>query len=234
MKKVLSIILIGLLLMNLSAAICENNKVENYTRYAAYEPQANTPIGMIPGSDHSILVVWFSRPGNTAFDQNVDAVSQASLQLNNAGELTGNSQMVAEWIADETDADRFLIQTAYTYPQDVGQLVKVGEGQDIDSVTISLASHLEELSGYDTVWLVSPVWHYTICTPMRMFLQETDLSGKTVYVVTTHMGSGFADIPQKVSELYPDANVIRALAIPGNSAAEHQDEVVQYVQNTRK
>lgn len=48
----------------------------------------------------------------------------------------------------------------YTNPQDVGQLVKVGEGQDIDSVTISLASHLEDLSGYDTVWLVSPVWHY--------------------------------------------------------------------------
>lgn len=57
--------------------------------------------------------------------------------------------MVAEWIADETGADRFLIQTAYTYPQDVGQLVKVGEGQDIDSVTISPASHLKDLSGYD-------------------------------------------------------------------------------------
>ena len=90
------------------------------------------------------------------------------------------------------------------------------------------------LSGYDTVWLVVPIWHYTICTPLRMFLESTDLSGKTVYIVTTHRGSGFADVPERVQEMEPGAQVIAALAIPGNDAPKHRDEVLDYVKNNMK
>ena len=117
-------------------------------------------------------------------------------------------------------------------PSDYDQTVEVGEGQDIDQLEPELAAHLEDVSGYDTVWLVAPVWHYTICTPLRVFLNETDLSGKTVYVVTTHRGSGFADVPERVQEMEPEANVIAALAVPGNDAAKHFDEVMEYVNKT--
>ena len=77
-----------------------------------------------------------------------------------------------------------------------------------------------------------PVWHYTICTPLRVFLNETDLSGKTVYVVTTHRGSGFADVPERIREIEPKASVVAALAVPGNDAAKHFDEVMEYVNKT--
>ena len=97
-----------------------------------------------------------------------------------------------------------------------------------------LAAYPGDLSGYDTVWLVAPVWHYTLCTPLRMFLESTDLSGKTVYVVTTHRGSGFADVPERVQEMEPGAQVIAALAIPGNDAPKHRDEVLDYVINNMK
>ena len=60
--------------------------------------------------------------------------------------------------------------------------------------------------------MVAPVWHYTICTPLRVFLNETDLSGKTVYVVTTHRGSGFADVPERIREMEPKASVVAARA----------------------
>ena len=128
--------------------------------------------------------------------------------------------------------DNPSIQTAYTYPSDYDQTVAVGEGQDIDQLEPELAAYLENASGYDTVWLVVPVWHYTICTPLRVFLNETDLSGKTVYVVTTHRGSGFSDVPERVQEMEPEANVVAALAVPGNDAAKHHDEVMEYVNKT--
>ena len=110
--------------------------------------------------------VWFSRVGNTIFDPDVDVVSSATLNRGEGGGLVGNAQMIAGWIAEETKADVFQIQTAYTYPSDYHQTVQVGEGQDIDFVDLALASHLEDVSGYDTVWLVAPIWHYTVCTPL--------------------------------------------------------------------
>lgn len=215
-----------------AAAFAEASEIENYTRYTDYTPESAEPVDLIPGVDHGTLVAWFSRVGNTAFDPDVDVVSAASLQIDADGKLTGNVQMIAGWIAEATGADVFPIQTAYTYPSDYDQTVEVGEGQDIDQVELKLAAYPEDLSGYDTVWLVVPIWHYTICTPLRMFLESTNLSGKTVYVVTTHMGSRFADVPERVQEMEPDAKVIKALAIPGSDVPEHRDEVLEYVNQT--
>lgn len=158
----------------------------------------------MPGENHKALVVWFSRVGNTVFEPDVDVVSTATLNRGAEGELLGNAQMVAGWIAEETGADVFPIQTAYTYPSDYSQTVSVGEGQDIDFVDLALATHLEDVSGYDIVWLAAPIWHYTVCTPLRAFLEETDFSGKTLYVMTTHCGSRFADTVEKIQQMQLD------------------------------
>ena len=231
MKRLVAILMFFLL--TICAAQAEQDaETEKYTRYTDYTPQKAEPVGLIPGDNHSVLVAWFSRVGNTVFDPDVDVVTTASLQIGNDGEMLGNAQMIAGWIAKATGADVFLIQTAYTYPSDYDQTVGVGEGQDIDQLEPELAAHLEDASSYDTVWLVVPIWHYTICTPLRVFLNEPDLSGKTVYVVTTHRGSGFADVPERVREMEPEANVIAALAVPGNDAAKHHDEVMEYVTKT--
>ena len=229
MKRLVAILMIFLL--TICAAYAETEK---YTRYTEYTPQKAEPVGLIPGDNHSDLVAWFSRVGNTVFDPDVDVVTTASLQIGDDGEMLGNAQMIAGWIAEATGADVFPIQTAYTYPSDYDQTVEVGEGQDIDQAELKLAAYPEDLSGYDTVWLVVPIWHYTICTPLRMFLESTDLSGKTVYIVTTHRGSGFADVPERVQEMEPGAQVIAALAIPGNDALKHRDEVLDYVKNNMK
>ena len=227
MKRLVTILM--LLLLTICVAHAETEK---YTRYTDYTPQKAEPVGLIPGDNHSVLVAWFSRVGNTVFDPDVDVVTTASLQTGDDGEMLGNAQMIAGWIAEATGADVFPIQTAYTYPSDYDQTVEVGEGQDIDQLEPELAAHLEDASGYDTVWLVVPVWHYTICTPLRVFLNETDLSGKTVYVVTTHRGSGFADVPERIREMEPKASVVAALAVPGNDAAKHHDAVMEYVNKT--
>lgn len=229
MKRSMTLLMI--LLLVLSAAQAEQDvEMEKYTRYTDYIPQRAEPVGLIPGKNHSVLVAWFSRVGNTVFEPDVDVVTTASLQTGDDGALMGNAQMIAGWIAEATGADVFPIQTAYTYPSDYDQTVEVGEGQDIDRLEPELAASLADLSSYDAVWLVAPVWHYTICTPLRVFLNETDLSGKTVYVVTTHRGSGFADVPGQVQALEPDAHVIAALAVPGNDAARRREEVLTYVQ----
>ncbi len=209
-------------------------EIENYTRYTNYEPQKADPIGLIPGENHHVLVAWFSRVSNTVFDPDVDAVTSATLQYDSQGELLGNAQMIAGWIAEETGADVFPIQTAYTYPSDYNQTVAVGEGQDIDSVSLKLATRLDDVSTYDTVWLVAPIWHYTVCTPLRMFLSETDLSGKTVYVVTTHCGSRFADTVEKIREMQPGASVIQAVAVSGYDPNSYEEEVRKFVQDAMK
>ena len=235
MKRWIAILVTAMLAILQTGAFAEcDDEISNYTRYADYIPQAAEPVGLIPGENHRTLVVWFSRVGNTVFDPDVDVVSSATLNRGKDGALVGNAQMIAGWITEETKADVFQIQTAYTYPSDYDQTVQVGEGQDIDHVDLALASHLEDVSGYDTVWLVAPIWHYTVCTPLRAFLEETDLSGKTVYVMTTHCGSRFADTVEKIQQLQPNATVVRGVAVSGFDSGSSETEVREYVRSTIK
>ena len=122
-RRILALLIIFILSACSLPAFAEDGELENYTRYTDYVPQPAEPIGLIQGTDHSTLVAWFSRVGNTVFDSDVDVVSTASLWLDD-GKLTGNAQMIAEWIAGATGADVFPIQTAYTYPSDYDQTVE--------------------------------------------------------------------------------------------------------------
>lgn len=54
------------------------------------------PVGQAEENNH-ILIAWFSRVGNTDFSDDVDAVSSASLNLQD-GELLGNTELIANMI----------------------------------------------------------------------------------------------------------------------------------------
>ena len=186
---------------------------EAYTKYADYEPMQAVPAELIPGTNHTILIAYFSRSGNTSITDGVDAVSSASLTVNEDGSTLGNTEQIAGWIAEMTGGDLFLIQTEYTYPVDYDQTVEVGEGQDIDGYRPNLISHLEQVEQYDTVYLVYPIWHYTLSVPTAAFLDEYDFSGKTIYAFAANAGSRFADSIEKIQAAEPGATVIEGISV---------------------
>lgn len=198
---------------------------EAYTKYADYEPVQAVPSELIPGTNHSVLIAYFSRSGNTNITDSVDAVSSASLTVNEDGSTLGNTEQIAGWIAEMTGGDLFLIQTEYTYPVDYDQTVEVGEGQDIDGYHPNLISHLEQVEQYDIVYLVYPIWHYTLSVPTAAFLDEYDFSGKTIYAFAANAGSRFADSIEKIQTAEPDATVIEGISISQREMDEAKDAV---------
>ena len=64
-----------------------------------------------------------------------------------------------------------------------------------------------DLSGYDTLFIGYPNWNADLPMPLYTFLEEYDLSGKTIIPFTTHGGSGFSRTIDTIAELEPDAQV---------------------------
>lgn len=133
---------------------------ENYAKYADYEPVKAEPVDLLAGDNRNVLIAYFSRSGNTAIPEDVDAISSASLNISEDGNSMGNAEQIAKWIAEETGGDLFLIQTEYTYAMDYNKAVEVGEGQDADGYHPALVSHVENMEQYDTVYLVYPKMEY--------------------------------------------------------------------------
>lgn len=211
-----------------------NSGVENYTKYADYEPVKAEPIDLIAGDCRNILVAYFSRSGNTAIPDGVDAITSASLNINEDGKFAGNAEQIAKWIAEETGGDLFLIQTEYTYPWDYNKTVEVGEGQDADGYHPTLISHVEHMEQYDTIYLVYPIWHYTLSVPVCSFLDEYDLSGKTIYAFAANAGSRFADSVSRIQEAEPEAKVVEGVSVSEREMTDAKESVLTCVRDFAK
>ena len=178
------------------------------------------------------LVVYFSRVGNTDFPDDIDAVSSATLSRKD-GELKGNAQLMAEWMADEAGADLFEIQTESTYPIDYRETTDVAKREQNENARPVLKNHIDDFDGYSFVYLVFPNWWADLPMPLYSFFDEYDFAGKTIYVSITHEGSGFSRTVGTIQSLEPDALVVEGISIRGASVPDSEDTVRQFVRDNQ-
>ena len=159
------------------------------------------------GKSGKTLIAYFSRVGNTDFADDVDAVTSASL-LTKDNQIYGNTQYVAALVQKAAGGDLFLIETKEKYPSDYNKTDEQGEKENREKARPEMASHIENLDEYTTVFLGFPNWYYDMPMAVYSFLEEHDLSGKTVIPFVTSGGSGFSDAISAIKELEPDASVV--------------------------
>ena len=183
-------------------------------------------------SGSNILVVWFSRVGITPFADGVDAESSASINIRD-GELVGNMQYLAEFVAEETGGDLFQIITEQEYPvayRDTTDLAKVEQNSNARP---ALASHVENMDQYDGVFLGFPNWWGTLPQAVMTFLEEYDFSGKTIVPFCSHGGSRLGRGPQDIAALCPGAELLDGLAVSGSAVSGAQSDVQAWLDNLK-
>lgn len=136
-----------------------------------------------------VLTAYFTRAGNSDFEEDVDAVSSASL-MEGDGNLIGNSQLLATMVQNAVGGELYAIQTEKKYPSAYSDTVSVARDEMDSDGRVALSGSLPDFSRYDRVILVYPVWWGTIPGAVKSFLQSGDLSGITLYPLVTHGGSG--------------------------------------------
>ena len=139
-----------------------------------------------------ILIVYFSRVGNTNFPEQVDAVSGASLMLDDK-EIIGNAQMIAELVQSIVGGEIFALQTEKLYPADYSETTQVAKAE-FSSGELPKLKKLPEVGSCDKIILIYPLWWSDLPKPVETFLCSCDLSGKKIYPIVTHGGGGFGKI----------------------------------------
>ena len=180
-----------------------------------------------------ILTVYFTRTGNSDFEEDVEAVSSASL-MEEDGKLIGNSQLLATMVQNSVGGELYAIQTEKKYPSSYGDTVSVARDEIDSDEKVALSGSLPDFSQYDMVFLVYPVWWGTIPNAVKSFLQSGDLSGIALYPLVTHGGSGAGnsveDI-QAVCGVDVSSNVLEVFDDDVTTAAE---AVAEWLYNIKK
>jgi len=146
---------------------------------------------------------------------------------------SGNGQQMARWISEETGGDLFRIVLAESYGEDFEACADRAKNELDNGIRPELSEHIDKqaMARYDVIYIGFPVWWYDLPMPVWSFLEEYDLSEKTVIPFFSHNGSSNgAGSVDRVSELAKGAKVLtkEVLSIPGRSVSGSEKEVKEW------
>ncbi len=120
---------------------------------------------------------------------------------------TGNTEQVANYIADITGGDLFELEPVEPYTSDdldwtddnsrVSQEYYDESLRDVELV----ADTVENWDSYDTVFIGYPIWWGIAAWPTDGFVEANDFSGKTVIPFCTSSSSGLGESGELLAEL---------------------------------
>lgn len=176
------------------------------------ENDTETSDGDNNSGDRHILVAYFSLAGE---QYEVGVIEK------------GNTEIVAEMIAEGTGADMFKIEATTEYPDTYDELLKVSQ-QEADAPP-EIAETVENMADYDTVFIGYPIWWGDTPAIIKVFLQSYDFSGKTIIPFCTHGGSGLAGTDRTIGGLCPDSTIGEGLAVRGSTVQNDRDSAQKSV-----
>lgn len=152
---------------------------------------------------------------------------------------SGNGQQMAGWISEETGGELFRIVPSESYGEDFDSCADRAKNELDNEIRPELSEHIdaETMAQYDVIYLGFPVWWYDLPMPVWTFLEEYDLSGKTVIPFFSHNGSSNgANSVKRVAELADGATVLteNALSLRGSNVSGSEQEVKEWVKDIGK
>ena len=163
-----------------------------------------------------VLITYFSRAGE---NYNVGVVER------------GNTDLLAEIVAEETGGELFRIETVKEYPVAYDEMLTVATEERTNKERPELKSAIEDFDTYDVVFVGYPIWWGDMPMAMYHFLESYDWNGKTVIPFNTHEGSGQANTVSTIKGICEGAEVMSGFSVRGSVAQNEGESARTIVQN---
>lgn len=183
MKKLTAILLAALMMFTLAACSGGGNEGAGETNSAASATSEETSATTEQTSSDlgNVLVAYYS--------------------------ATGNTERVAQTIADATGGDLFAIEPTEPYTDEDlnwnnedSRVSREHEDESLRDVPL-VNTTVENWDDYDTVFIGYPIWWGIAAWPMDGFVEANDFSGKTVIPFATSASSGMGQSGELLADL---------------------------------
>lgn len=134
---------------------------------------------------------------------------------------SGNTKRVAEKIQQLTNGDIFEIMPKKAYPNNYNDVVNLAKDEKQKDIKPELTDN-GNVKDYDIIFLGTPVWWYTMASPVKTFLSNNDFSGKTIVPFCTHGGGGASSTYIDMQKLAKGAKVTEGYTSYENSAKDSE------------
>lgn len=140
---------------------------------------------------------------------------------------TNNTKAIADMIHQEIGGTIVALELERPYPADYRATVQQVVREIQTDYLPPLKTKIDRIDQYDVVFVGFPTWAMQLPPPVRSFLRQYNLRGKTVVPFNTNAGYGAGSSLQTVKELCPQSTVLEGFVTRGGVERDGQYLVIQ-------
>lgn len=162
------------------------------------------------------LIIYYSRKGENYWNGSIKSIPK------------GNTKIVAEFIQKAVGGDLFEVETVKEYAVDYYECIEDAKAELRSNARPELKKYLTDISQYDNIVVAGPCWWGTYPMAVISQLEKLNFTGKKVFPVMTHEGSGQAGSAAALKKYCKGATVGNGLAVHGADAAKSERTVANW------
>ncbi len=128
---------------------------------------------------------------------------------------TNNTKAIAEIIHENVGGTLMALELKKPYPEDYKAIVEQVVRENETGFLPPLKTKIENIEMYEVVFVGFPTWGMQLPPPMKSFLKEYNLKGRTVIPFNTNAGYGIGNSFETVKQLCPNSTLLDGFSIEG-------------------
>lgn len=137
----------------------------------------------------------------------------------------GNGRIIASIVSSLLSVPEYEICTVGGYPEDYEECNKEAKRERDENARPALRFPLPDMDGISSLILVYPNWWGDLPMAVYTLLDSIDTCGLRIYPVCTHEDGGLGMTDRMLMQAYPDASVMKGIAIRGTAVQNDRDKV---------
>lgn len=142
---------------------------------------------------------------------------------------SGNTEQMAQIIAEQTDGDLFEIEPATPYTDDYNELLDIAQQEQADAARPELAAQVENWDNYDVIFVGFPNWWSDAPMAVYTFLESYDFDGKTLVPFNTSSSGGFGRSLSGIEESADGATILEGLDLTESELSDAQSRITEWL-----
>ena len=128
---------------------------------------------------------------------------------------TRNTKALAEIIHDQVGGTVVELELETPYPENYRAIVAQVARENETGFLPPLKTRIENMDRFEVVLIGFPTWGMQLPPPMKSFLHQYDLSGKTVIPFNTNAGYGVGSSFETIEQLCPNSRILPGFSTRG-------------------
>lgn len=128
---------------------------------------------------------------------------------------TKNTKTFAEIIHQNIGGDLVELELEKPYPSNYKAIVDQVSKENESGFLPPLKTKIENIEKYNVVFIGFPTWGMQLPPPMKSFMKQYDLKGKTIIPFNSNAGYGIGSSFETVKELAPESKILEGFTMKG-------------------